>query len=338
MLVLVLAMASATAATDPRLLEVAMPDAKVVFGMNFSRLRTSPMGDIFRTAMQAGMQQAQGGAELQNIFAQIGFNPFEDILELLVATTGTGKNPPTIVAMRGSPRLRALIESEGMRSKTGSSGLAVFGDVFIMGDEAQVKAVKARHGHGGGLSGMMTKRIAEMSTKFDLWFISNVPLASLANNVDDSKAQGLGNMEALKSIEQLSAGLGMSGDMVLQIEAVAHDAKSAGALGDTVQMLLAMAQQSAAAKDPAAVDALKRLEFGVTGKVLRIGIKVPEEQMRKQLETFRAQAAAGLIPGAPPAAAPARSTTPPRVPPTADIVIQSSPKDMGVVVISGSKK
>jgi len=327
---LLLALAPLAGATDPALVEMVMPDAHVVFGMSFARIRSSPMGELFRTGMQTGMRQATGGAELQNLFMQIGFNPFEDIRELLVASTGAGKNPPTIVAMRGSPRLRQLMESQGMKSKTGADGVVMFGDLLVTGDAAQVKAAKARHGRGSAVSGAMTKRIAEMSGKYDLWVISNVPVSSLLNNAEDAKSPGLANMEMLKSIEQFSAGLSLSSDFALQIEVVAHDAKSAGSLADGVRMMLAMAQQGAA-KDPSTLDALKRVDLGVQGKVVRMGIAVPADELRKQMEMIQAQVHA--TGGAAPAAAPK-----PRVPANTDIVIQSSPKDMGNIRISGSNK
>ena len=325
---LLLVTAGWACAADPGLVELIMPDAHLVIGMDFARIRTSAVGEMFRTGLQAGMQQAGAGAELQGVFAQLGFNPFDEIQELVVATTGAGKNPPTLVAMRGSARLRQLMESQVMRSRPGAPGLTSIGDILVGGDEAQVRAAKVRHGRGASLHGAMAKRIAEMSANYDVWVISNIPVSTLAQNMKDAKGPALGNMQALQSIEQFSAGIGMRNDFVLQIEAVTHDAKSAGALGDSVQMLLAMAQQGAAGKDPSAEDALKRVEFGVQGKVVRLGIKVPAEEMKKQMETFRARSAGAV-----------RTTVaPPRAPATSDIIIQSSPKDMGTVVISGSKK
>ena len=332
----VVALAPMAGATDPRLLELVMPDAHIVFGFDLTRVRTSPMGEMFRAGMQTGMQQATGGKELQALFGQMGFNPFEDIQELIVATTGAGKNPPTLVAMRGSGRLRSLMESQGMKSKTGADSTAVFGDVLVAGDAAQVKAAKVRHGHGAKLNSALAQRIAELSGKYDLWLISNVPVAKLAENMDQSKAQGLGNMEMLKSIDQFSVGMGLSADFALQLEAVAHDEKSAGSLADSLKMLMAFAQQGAAGKDPATADALKRIEFGVQGRVLRVGITVPAEEMKKQMEMVRAQAAAS--PASAPTSAPTPRATARRAPASTDIVIQSSPKDMGNVVITVPKK
>ena len=73
----------------------------------------------------------------------------------------------------------------------------------------------------------MAKRIAEMSAKYDVWVISNVPVSSLAQEANNTKSAGFGNLEALKAIEQFRAGLRLSSDFVLQIEAVTRDAASA---------------------------------------------------------------------------------------------------------------
>jgi hypothetical protein len=330
---LLLALAPLGGAADRGLLELIMPDAHVAFGLSLARLRSSPMGDVLRAGMQNGMRRASGGAELQNLFGQIGFNPFEDIQELIVATNGTGKNPPTLVVMRGSDRLRQLIEMKNSQSKRGSTAFAAFGDVLVTGDAAEVKAARARHGRGPSLNGAMARRIAAMSAKYDLWVISNVPVSSLAANMDRSKSAGMGNLEMLKSIEQFSAGLGFSSDFVLQIEVTARDAASAATLADSAKMLLAMAQQQRAARDPAAMDALQRLQFQVQGRVLRIGMSVPAEEVQKQMQMLQAQ-----MPVPDPSAGPPPVAPKPRPPANTDIVIQSSPKDMGTVKISGSQK
>src|SRR5215472_8941875 len=133
---LLLALAPLAAAMDPALIELIMPDAQVVVGIDFSRLRSSPMGDVLRTGMQTGMRQA-GGGDLQKMLDQIGLDPLRDIQEILIASTGTGKNPPTLVAIRGSARLRALIESSLARSKKPSNALTTIGDVILTGDAAQ---------------------------------------------------------------------------------------------------------------------------------------------------------------------------------------------------------
>ena len=249
----------------------------------------------------------------------------------MIASPGTGKNAPAIVAVRGSARLQEIMKAQSMRPKTGTNETAVFGDVFVTGDPVQVTAAKARRGRGSALSATMAKRVAEMSAKYDVWVISNVPGMSLAQDTNNTKSAGFGNLEALKAIEQFRAGLRLSSNFVLQIEAVTRDAAWAGSLGNSLQMLLAMAQQSAASKDPAAAEAFKRIEFNVQGRVLRVGMTVPAGEIQKQLEAARAQIPTRV----PPRQAGPAATVPPA---NTDIVIYSSPKDMGTVVAPGPKK
>ena len=139
-----LALAPLAAATDPALLELIMPDARIVVGMDFTRLRTSPMGEALRTGIQTGMRQADGAGDLQKLLGQLPFDPLQDIQEILFASTGAGKNPPALVIVRGNARLRALIESPGIHTKTGANALVMVGDLLVTGDAAQVNQLLRR--------------------------------------------------------------------------------------------------------------------------------------------------------------------------------------------------
>ena len=346
-----LAVVSIVPAADPALLDLIMPDARVVFGMDFSRLQSSPMAEGIRRGMQAGMQ-AGGGAQFQKLLGGIGFDPFRDIHEILVATTGTGKNPPALFIVRGAPNVQKLLQSgggpatewHGARILAGKNPFALLDDLILGGDLTQIKAAILRRGRRSGINSELARRISTMSSRYDLWLVSLAPLASLASNVSPAKSPGFANLDALKSIDQFSLGLGMSSDFILDAELVAHDQKSAGALADSIRLLLALAQQSAKS-DPSAAAALKNMDFAVDEKVVRLGIKVPAEELQKQIQQALDS---GQIAGAAFAAqsgvqgpAVRRAATPdrgPRVPPDADVMIQSSPKDMGTVVIVGPRK
>jgi hypothetical protein len=346
-----LAVASVAPAADPALLDLIMPDTRVVFGMDFSRLQSSPIAEGLRRGLQAGMQ-AGGGVQFQKLLGGIGFDPFRDIHEILVATTGTGKNPPALFILQAAPNVHALLQSasgpatawHGARILSGKNPVALLDDLILAGDLTQIKAAILRRGRGSAINAELARRISTMSSRYDLWLVSLAPLASLTSSVSPAKSQGFANLDALKSIDQFILGLGMSSDFILDAELVAHDQKSAGTLADSLRLLQALAQQSAK-NDPSAAAALKNIEFAVDDKVVRLSIRVPAEEVQKQiqqaLDSRRMAGAAFAAQSGVQGPTVRRAATPDqgsRVPPNADVMIQSSPKDMGTVVIVGPKR
>src|SRR5690242_15157757 len=69
-------------AADQQLVNMVMPDAKVVAGINVDSARNSPFGTFI-------LRQASGNnAELHKFVDLTGFNPQTDLQEILVATPG----------------------------------------------------------------------------------------------------------------------------------------------------------------------------------------------------------------------------------------------------------
>jgi hypothetical protein len=221
----------------------------------------------------------------------------------------------------------------------------------------------------------LATRIEAMSSRYDAWVTSITPLGPLAAGVSQEVVQGLANSDMFKSIEQFSLGIGLSYDLTIAAEVVTKGDKDAAALGDGIQMLLGMAQKTLK-EQPGAAEALKSLDFGVEGRTLHLGFTVPQPEVQKAVQsawdaqrkspvTVAAKHGApiremveapelppavtgslaplipAVSPGAPSPAAPVVRRLPAparRLPPNTEIMIQSSPKDMGTVIIVGGKK
>ncbi|HUP04048.1 MAG TPA: hypothetical protein VMU19_08665, partial [Bryobacteraceae bacterium] len=69
-------------AADPQMLNLVMPNAQVVAGINVQQAFTTPFGQYLLTLI-APQDQA-----LQSLAALTGLNPRTDVTELLVASTG----------------------------------------------------------------------------------------------------------------------------------------------------------------------------------------------------------------------------------------------------------
>ena len=70
-------------AASPQLLNLVMPDAKVLAGVNVDSAKSSPFGQYVLSQMQ--LQDPH----LQEITTLTGFDPTRDVHELLVATNST---------------------------------------------------------------------------------------------------------------------------------------------------------------------------------------------------------------------------------------------------------
>ena len=70
-------------AADSTLLNLVMPDAKVLAGVNVDQAKTTPMGLYVLAQIQA-----QNNAQLQELITLTGFDPTRDVHEVLVASNG----------------------------------------------------------------------------------------------------------------------------------------------------------------------------------------------------------------------------------------------------------
>jgi hypothetical protein len=250
--------------------------------------------------------------------------------------------------------------------------------LIVGGSLEQVRAAISRRGRGMVINTELATRMEAMSSRYDAWIVSIAPLGPLAAGVSQEAVQSLAGSDMLKRIEQFSLGIGLSYDLTIAAEVVTKDDKDAGALGDGIQMLLGMAQkklqeQPGGAEALKSLDfgvegRTLHLGFTVPQAEVQKAIQSAWDAHRKPPVTVAAKHAAApmremveapelpptvagslaplapaVSPGAQPAAAPVVRRPPApaparRLPANTEIMIQSSPKDMGTVIIVGGKK
>src|SRR5271170_1851117 len=81
-----LAAATASAGVSTGLLNLVMPDATVVSGMNVAQSVTSPFGQYILSQMQSN------DTGFLQFISSTGFDPRKDLLEILAATPSTGSS------------------------------------------------------------------------------------------------------------------------------------------------------------------------------------------------------------------------------------------------------
>jgi hypothetical protein len=216
----------------------------------------------------------------------------------------------------------------------------------------------------------MAMRVTTLAKRYDAWLVSIAPLATLADQIPkDTKIDGLTSTEMLRSIEQFSFGVSMNSDLAMAADVVMSNAKAAGEFADTLQMLMGTLQKNSQ-DQPSVMAALKNVSFGLDGNVVHLGFSVPAAEVERAMrdamnpktktagpltasrqpvrdmtpviqQAQRPQVvpmaqAQAVQPAGPAASGPVIRST--RIPANGEILVQSSPKDMGTVVILGSKK
>jgi len=102
-------------AADPRLLNLVMPDAKILAGVNVAQARTSPFGQYILSQIQ---NQATGFDQLT---ALTGFDPRRDVSELLAASNSNPHGSGALVLATGTFN-PAVITAFAIRRESGGGG------------------------------------------------------------------------------------------------------------------------------------------------------------------------------------------------------------------------
>jgi hypothetical protein len=313
-------LAAGLPAADQQLVNMVMPDAKVVAGINVAAVRNSPFGTFL-------LRQASGTyQELQKFVALTGFNPQTDLDEILIATEGnssagsdmalvTGGAPAPssvvhgLVLARGTfnaEKISALSKSDGKQNVKMYNGATLIMDpkdmhasamafigsnIAVVGDVAGVKAAIDRRSQANVLDAQITAKLNALSSSQDAWAVSIAPITALnAGPAADPTLQGALAGDLFKKITQTSGGIKFGDQIQISTEMVAADAKNATALGDVVRFLVGMAaMNSGAAKgaQPAIMTLLQSLNVKSEGNVVNLTLTAPEEQVESWINSMQ---------------------------------------------------
>jgi hypothetical protein len=300
-------------AADPQLLNMVMPEAKVIAGINVDSARNSPFGTFL-------LRQASGTmGELQKFVDATGFNPQTDLNEILMATLGSAATPTdgaglaTGAPVAASPDLHGLILARGnfniekiaelaktdgkqkVQKYNGAtlvldpknmhaSAMAFIGtNIAVVGDLASVKAAVDRRSFPSSVNPELTNKVNSLSNSQDMWAVSIAPLSSLnAGPATDPTLQGALAGDLFKKITETSGGIKFGQQIQLSTEMVAMDEKNAAALGDVVRFLVGMATMNSGSTKggpSAMVSLLQSLTVKTDGKVVNVTVSAPEDQI-----------------------------------------------------------
>ena len=283
----VLGCAGLLSAADAQLLNLVPANAKVIAGVNVDQARTSPFGQFVLSLVPVD-------AHLQEFVAMSGFDPRNDIHEILVASTGPGEAASNLVMAKGNfdvQKLLGLLPKGSIAQNYAGAQLVVAGKgeqgafafldatTAIAGDAASVKAALDRRLSNNSLDPAIAARISELSAIDDAWAVSTLPLSSLTPADHKAPGNNLLAGELVNKIQQTSGGIKFGSSVVVSAQALTGDAKDALALRDVVKFLSMMAQSSAPKEAAPAVALIQNLNVTTEGPALNLELSIPEAQL-----------------------------------------------------------
>jgi hypothetical protein len=299
---LLAAAATASAAIDPVLLNLVMPNATILSGIQVSQSIASPFGQYLLTQMEAG------DAAFQKFILATGFDPTRDLNQILAATNSDGTSTPASMLVLGrgtfvpSQILAAAIAQGGVitqykgfniiaapaptSSATGSSTAAsttamVFldGTTAAAGDIVSVQGAIDRYLSPTTYSTPLGQKAQAVSVTNQAWFATTTPLSMfLGGKLGGTSLNSVSQNNLLQSVLQSSGGVNFGSNAVTVTgDAMTASAQNAQALCDVLKFLVSMIPPN----DPKVASLASGATFTVNGTTAHLSLSLPEQQVEQ---------------------------------------------------------
>lgn len=276
-------------AADPVLLNMVMPDAKVVAGINVQKAKTSPFGQFLLTQIPAG----DGLTKFSSI---TGFDPRQDLIEVLMASN-TDKKSGLAIA-RGTfniAQITAAVLKDGSHTVQTYNGAKLVlptgttddqhaigflsSSIAMAGDVTSVKAAIDRSGTNNAIDPVLAAKISGYSAA-DAWSVSIAPISSL-HNVGPTEANNP-IAGALKTIQAASGSVTFASPVVISAEAQALTDQDATSLSDVLKFVVGMVIGNADSAPFASL--LQTLDVSTDHSIIRVKLSIPEDQLEELIK------------------------------------------------------
>jgi hypothetical protein len=273
-------------AADPALLNLVMPDAKVLAGINVQKAKTSAFGQFLLTQMPAG-------DGLNSFITATGFDPRQDLDEVLMASNSQGKSKSNgLVIARGTfsaDRIAAALAKDSKHAAQtysgaqlitgtgiGDNGAIAFlsSNIAIAGDLASVKAAIDRSSGNNVIDPVLAAKVAAFAAA-DAWSVTTSPI-SLGDGEKDNPVAS-----ALKTVQEASASVVLSSPVQISAEALAGSDQDATSLSDVLKFVVMMFQSNPQAS------LLNALSVTTDHSTVRVSLTIPEDQLEQIIKSAK---------------------------------------------------
>jgi hypothetical protein len=283
-------------AVDQKLLNLVMPDAKVVAGVNVLSAKNSPFG-------QSILSQFSGNSNFTMFTTKVGFDPTQDLIEVLTASnadmtnhgglamaTGTFNVSAITTAAMGAGTVSETYNGVNLLEDPQKAGAVAFltSSLAVAGDLANVKAAIDRQSSPSTLPLSLLNQIKNLSASEDAWFVSIIPVANLLAPNTGVVAPGLGanantQLNIAKQIQSANGGVKFGNTVAFTGSAVADTAQNATNLAGMLQLVANMLQLQAS-QNPQAAAIGKALTVSSSGTSVNVALTLPQDQFQKLLK------------------------------------------------------
>jgi hypothetical protein len=305
-LAVVLALPLGAFAADPSLLQLVIPDAQVVAGLQVDSAKSSLFGQYVLSHLSVN------DTKLEQFATETGFDPRHDVSEIVVASKWKQNTPDNrwIVAAHGAfnvSKITSTAQANGgviapyqgidVVTHLASSdaqvdtGLAFLdSSTALVGDLTSIKAAIDRKKSNAPADSSVLAKAQAVSSGNDFWFVTLVPLSNFSSSIPDPNLSGAMQGNLLAGINQMSGGIRFGDTVTISAEAVTRSEKDAQALVDVVKFFAGLVQLNRQ-KNPAAgqvATLLDTLKTSTAGNVTTISLAIPEQQLEQLLNSVHA--------------------------------------------------
>jgi hypothetical protein len=290
---LLTAFSGTLSAADPILLNLVMPDATVIAGVNVQQAEGTQFGQFVLNQMQTQ------NAQMQQLVTLTGFDPRKDVRELLVASNGGPQTKVGLALARGSfdiAKITAAATLAGVTfepyngvtiledPKQKLAGLAFLDSTTVVaGDVASVKAAIDRQKIAQPLPAALLVKINQWSTSQDAWALTTVPPTSFVPVAGPNTKPDPMHSVA-QNVLAAAGGVKFGAMVVFTGQATCDTAQNATTLGDMVKLLINIAQMQQTNPDPNATALIKSVTVAASGNLLNISASLPEDVFQNMLQ------------------------------------------------------
>jgi hypothetical protein len=287
---LLLAATTAMAAVDPGLLNLVMPDAQVISGIQVAQTLASPFGQYILS------QMAPGDPGFQQFLANTGFDPSKDLQQILAATGNTTVNPQNVLVLgRGTFQLTQIntaatsygaivTQYRGVNiyaspdSKSQSSVAFPDATTAIIGNISAVEAAIDRDLAKSTFTGPLATLAQTVGTANQAWFATTSPLSDfLSGKLGGTNLGSVSSTNLLQSVLQATGGIAFTtSGLALTADALTASPQNAQALIDVLKFVVSLIQSNV--NDQKVTTLANAATFAVNGSTAHISLSIPEQQ------------------------------------------------------------
>ncbi len=298
-----IAATAASAQVDRGLLNLVMPDAKIVSGIRVDSAKASPFGGYVLSHMQSE------DADFQKFVQDTGFDPKRDVTEIVAASAGTTDAPTMLILGRGTFNIASIMNSaqtaggtattyHGVQILTHTHGNAVTGAIaFVNVNTAMMGTLSAVQGAIDRQAALNSKttvpplsqtvvdKVLALSSANDAWFLSTVPVSDFfAGKFADPNLGGAMQGNLLQAVKQASGGFKFSASGVqISGEAVARSQKDAEALRDVVKFVAGLVQlnKDSSTQAQQVATLVDTIQVSAQDGAMQLSLFIPEQTMEQ---------------------------------------------------------